>query len=219
MYAIISSHTSDYQSLADWTWPNKEEYAEKHGYLTYCKTEGHDPNLKWNHDKLYLIRDCMEINPDVEWFWWLGCDTLITNFNIKLETLTDNDYNVIVATDGNGMNNDSCFFRNSPEGRSYLDYLIEVFPRYATHHFLEQQAMIESYDMPEWKPLIKIIPQYLINSHDCWPNEHQPDPKWVDKFGNRSWWEPGDLLVHWPGSSLETRLKRQVPHYISKVIK
>jgi len=168
---------------------------------------------------LYFIKDIMEVNLDVEWFWWVGCDTLITNFTVKLESFTDNDYHFIIATDGNGMNNDSCFFRNSPEGRQYLDHLIEVFPRYATHPFLEQQAMIESYEIPEWKAITKIVPQYLFNAHDCWPNQHQPEPTWVDKYGNRSWWESGDFLVHWPGSSLETRLKRHIPHYMPKVIK
>ena len=144
MYAIISSHTPNYKLLADVTWTNKEEYAERHGYLTHCKTEGHNPNLQWSYDKLYFIKDIMEVNLDVEWFWWVGCDTLITNFTVKLESFTDNDYHFIIATDGNGMNNDSCFFRNSPEGRQYLDHLIEVFPQYANHPFLEQQAMIES---------------------------------------------------------------------------
>lgn len=219
MYAIISSHTPNYKLLADVTWTNKEEYAERHGYLTHCKTEGHNPNLQWSYDKLYFIKDIMEVNLDVEWFWWVGCDTLITNFTVKLESFTDNDYHFIIATDGNGMNNDSCFFRNSPEGRQYLDHLIEVFPQYANHPFLEQQAMIESYEIPEWKAITKIVPQYLFNAHDCWPNQHQPEPTWVDKFGNRSWWESGDFLVHWPGSSLETRLKRHIPHYMPKVIK
>jgi hypothetical protein len=218
MYAIISSHTPNYQPLADWTWPNKEEYAERHGYLAYCKTEGHDPGLKWNHDKLYFIRDCMEINPDVEWFWWLGSDTLITNFNIKLESITDDNYHFIIGTDGNDLNNDSCFFRNTPEGRRYVDFLIEEFPKYADHHFLEQQAMIDSYKIPEWKSMIKVVEQHWFNSHDCWPNGWQPGYGY-DLLGGRAWWEPGDLLVHWPGSSLETRLNRHVPYYLPKIIK
>ena len=219
MFAIISSYTPNYQTLADYTWTNKEEYAERHGYKYHCKTENHDPEISWSLDKLLFIKDCLDYNLDVEWFWWVGCDTLITNFNIKLESLVDDDYHFIIATDGNGMNNDSCFFRNTPEGRSYIDYLIEIFPNYVNHHFLEQQAMIESYEDPKWKAITKIIPQYLINSHDCWPNLHQPEPTWVDKFGNRSWWEPGDFLVHWPGSSLETRMNRMIPHYLPKVIK
>jgi len=219
MIAIISSHTKEYEPLAKYTWTNKVEYAEKHNYLYHCKTEGHDPNLRWHHDKLYFIRDCLEINPDVSWFLWVGCDTLITNYNIKLESLVDDNFNIIIATDGNGINNDICIFKNSSDTREYLDHLIEIFPQYAHHPFLEQQAMIESYEYPKWQKLYKIVPQYLLNSHDCWPNEHQPDPKWTDKFGNRSWWEPGDFIVHWPGSSLQTRLERMIPHYIPKVIK
>ena len=78
--------------------------------------------------------------------------------------------------------------------------------------------MIDSLDMPEWSPLIKVVEQHLFNSHDCWPNAWQPGFG-LDKLGGRAWWEPGDFMVHWPGSSMETRLGRHIPYYFNKVIK
>jgi hypothetical protein len=220
MYAVISMHTPDYQPLADYTWTkNKLEYAERHGYAAYCKTDDFRlPKNQVGGEKLRLFREYFDANPDVEWIWWLETDTLLTNFNTKIEDLIDNDYHFIIGTDGNGLNAGSFFLRNSLEGNAYLDWLILVWPKYQNHHFYEQQAMIDSTSMPEWSPIIKVEPQYKFNAHDCWPNQWQPGFG-VDKLGKRAWWEPGDAVVHWPGSSLQTRLGRQIPYYMPKVIK
>lgn len=219
MYAVVSLHTPNFQPLADYTWPNKIEYAERHGYKHYCKTDGFTTHP--SGEKIPLIKQYLTDNPDVEWVMWIDTDTLITNFNTKIEDLIDDQYHFIIATDGNGINAGCFLMRNSPECHAYLDWTLSVYPEFeATHKFFAEQATMDaSLNMPEWSPLIKLIPQYLVNSHDCWPNQWKPEPTWLDKFNNRSWWEPGDFLVHWPGSTLETRLTRQIPYYIPKVIK
>lgn len=220
MYSILSLHTPDYQVLANHTWDNnKVPYAAKHGYKTFCKTEGFTlPKNAIGGEKLTLFREYFDANPDVEWIWWLETDALITNFSKKIEDVIDNNYHFIIATDGNGMNAGSFFLRNSKEGNDYLNWLITQWPNYMNHHFYEQQAMIESYDMPEWRPIIKLEQQYKFNAHDCWPNTYLPGYGY-DKLGGRAWWEPGDWVVHWPGSSLETRMKRQIPYYMPRVQK
>ena len=195
------------------------KYAERYGYKTFCKIDGF---ILEKHavggEKLRLFKEYFTANPDIEWIWWLETDTLITNFTKKIEDVIDNDYHFIIGTDGNGMNAGSFFLRNSPEGNAYLDWLLEVWPQYENNVFYEQQAMIDSYEMPEWNSLIKVVPQKEFNSHDCWPNHFMPGFGY-DKLGERAWWESGDFVVHWPGSSLRTRLERQVPFYMPKVIK
>ena len=220
-FAILSMHTPDYQPLADYTWTqNKLEYAQRHGYKSFCKTDNFVlPKHQVGGEKLRLFKEYLAANPEVEWIWWCETDTLITNFNTKIEDMVDNDYHFVIGTDGNGLNAGSFFLRNSLLGNAYLDWLISVWPKYQNHHFYEQQAMIDSLDMPEWRSIIKVVPQHFFNSHDCWPNQYTPDPKWIDKLGSRAWWEPGDFMVHWPGSSLDTRLRRHIPHYMPQVIK
>ncbi len=220
MYAVISMHTPDYQPLADYTWTqNKLEYAKRHGYDHYVKTDDFVlPKHQIGGEKLRLFKEYFESNPETKWIWWLECDTLITNFNVKIEDFIDDDYHFVIGTDGNGLNAGSFFLRNSDQGRAYLRWLMDMWPKYANHYFYEQQAMIDSYDMLEWRPIIKVEPQHKFNSHDCWPNHYLPGFG-VDKLGQRAWWEPGDAVVHWPGSSLEVRLGRHIPHYMPKVIK
>ena len=218
-YAIVSLHTSNYQVLANITWDkNKQEYANQHGYRTILKLDGFKGNMTIGYEKILFLQDCMRRYPEIEWFWWLGTDTMITNFNTRIEDTVDEKYHFIIGTDGNGMNADSFFVRNSEQGRAYIDWIAANQPHYDQHYFREQQAMIESYDLADWHDIIKIEPQHKFNAHDCWPNGWLPGFGY-DKLGGRAWWEPGDFVVHWPGSSMTTRLQRMVPHYMPKIVR
>lgn len=218
MIAIVSLHTPNYQPLADHTWDNnKLLYAQKHQYRAFCKTSNFVGNISPGYEKIFYLQELMANHPEIEWFFWLGTDTMITNFNIKVEERIDSNFDFIIATDGNALNADSFLVKNSKNGRDLINWIADNVGRYDPHYFREQQAMIEANEMPEWKPMFKVIQQHLINSHDCWPNHYLPGFG-HDKLGGRAWWEPGDFVVHWPGSSLQTRLFRMVPHYSPKVI-
>ena len=93
-------HTPDYQPLADYTWTkNKLEYTERHGYAAYCKTDDFRlPKNQVGGEKLRLFREYFDSNPGVEWIWWLETDTLITNFNTKIEDLIDNVFPSLLVT-------------------------------------------------------------------------------------------------------------------------
>jgi hypothetical protein len=126
MLSILSLCTSNYQVLANATWPNKVQYAwlNKYGYL--CKNN----NFTMKHasgEKLPFIREYLNNNPSVEWVWWLDIDTIITNFHVRIEDRIDNNYHFIISKDLNGINAGSFFIRNSPEGRNFLDWMIDVY--------------------------------------------------------------------------------------------
>jgi hypothetical protein len=190
---IVSYHTENLQPLADYTWPNKVEYAERHGYDHFCKVTPLG-SMQPAGGKIPAIKDYIDTHTDIDWVWWVDTDTLITNFNIKVEEQLDKNYDFIISTDGNGINSGSFFLRNNDNGRAFIDHLLNVYNDFENRYGMlgEQESIAQSYNMPEWKP---------------------------DKLGERGWWEPGDFLVHWPGSSLETRLSRQIPHYQPLIIK
>jgi hypothetical protein len=213
--ALVSLHDALYQPLGAITWDqNKVPYAELHGYAYCCKTEGFE-HFPLGFEKIYLLRDLMSSYPYLDWLWWTGCDAMITNFTIKVEDRIDNNYHLIIATDCNGINSDSIFVRNSAEGRAYLDYIISVLPKYRTHVWYEQQALIDSLEIEEYKKIIKIVPQKLINAYDY---RLYPECQPVDKSGENGQWEPGDLLIHWPGKSLSHRI-HMAQYYSTVVVK
>ena len=210
--AVVSLNNQGYQPLADLTWDqNKALYAERHGYAYACKTDNFY-NVNIGFEKIWFLRDMLEGYPDIEWIWWTGCDTLITNFTIKLEDIIDNNYHFIIATDCNDINADSFLIRNSPEGRAYIQMIIGQYPLYYNHNWAEQQVMIDTYE--DNKDIIKIVPQKTFNSYDC---KLYPTQAAVDRHGNSSDWTKGDLLIHWPGTSLPHRMQL-AQYYLTQVV-
>jgi hypothetical protein len=200
-FAIVSLNDKNYQPLADLTWEqNKVKYAERHDYGYACKTDGFY-NVVIGFEKIWFMRDMLDAYPDIDWLWWTGTDTLITNMSVKLEDRVDNNYHFIIATDCNGINADSFFVRNTPEGRGYLDLIKSKYDQYKTHVWAEQQVIIDTAEAN--KDIIKFLPQKDINAYDY---GLYPECVPKDKFGNDGQWSKGDLLIHWPGTSLWQRL-------------
>jgi hypothetical protein len=210
--AIASFNLSNYQSLHDITWKqNKIKYAERHGYKAFCKTENFY-NLTIGFEKIWLIRDLFNENPELDWIWFTGCDTLVTNMTIKLEDIIDNDYHFIIATDCNGINADSFLIRNSSEGKAYIQMIMDKYDDYKNHSWAEQQVMIDTEE--QYKDIIKLVPQRDINSYNCSLYPLQPS---TDRFGNSGNWQPGDFHIHWPGTSLGHRIDL-ANYYLKQVI-
>jgi hypothetical protein len=211
-YAILGLNNQHYQPLADLTWTqNKVIYAQRHGYQAIAKTNNFY-NINMGFEKIWFVNDVLNENPDLEWVWWTGCDSLITNMTTKIEDRTDNNYHFVIATDCNGINADSFFVRNTEQGRGYIQLIMSKYNQYANHGWAEQQCMIDTYE--ENRDIIKIIPQREINAYQC--SIHPSQPR-VDKYGNDSDWQVGDFLIHWPATPLDMRI-RLANEYMEKIV-
>lgn len=213
MIILATMHDNNYAELATETWENnKVKYAIKHGYAYVAKTEdfyGFPPGF----EKVQFLIDLLDSYPDAEWIWWTGTDSMITNFETKIEDkVTFDDPNiaphVIMSSDFNfDINCDSILVKNTEQARAWLQEIMDLMPKYADHQFKEQQAMLDI--MESWDPWILIMPQYYMNSYEYKMYEVAP---WnykdaLDVNGHRGQWEPGDWLVHWPGTQPQERLK------------
>jgi hypothetical protein len=138
---------------------------------------------------------------------------MITNHTIKIEDKIIPEYDLIIATDCNEINNDSFLIKNSDWGRQYMQEIINVMPNYEKHYFYEQQAMIDS--IPNNRDKIKIVPQRYLNAYK---NDLYPHQSRNDLLGNDGTWQKGDWLVHWPGTSLDLRLQL-ARQFINEVVK
>lgn len=211
-FAIVSLNNDFFQPLANITWfQNKVHYAERHGYAHACKNDGFY-GVVIGFEKIWFLRDVLLENPEIDWVWWTGCDAMITNMTIKLEDRVDNNFHFIIATDCNGINADSFFIRNSPEGRAYIQMIIDKYDEYKDHGWAEQQVIIDT--LEQNKNIIKIVPQRDINSYNY---ALYPECVPQDKFGNDGNWQYGDLLIQWPGTSLPHRV-HLATYYMSQVV-
>jgi hypothetical protein len=189
--ALVSHYTPDFKEMADLTVPDKQKYADKHGYSLFVKTDNFSyiPGRHLCMEKCLYLCQLMEAHPEIEWFWYSGCDCMITNFNIKLELLIDNNYHFIVCRDHGGINGDVFFIRNTPEGREYARHLDE--PNSGNPQ-TEQAQMWDDEHIPKWRVITKYIPQNLMNSYDLTWYPHLPK---LDQFGQRGTWEFGDFVL------------------------
>jgi len=197
--AMCQAWDDGYAKLADLTWyANKKLYADYWKYPTHIKTSGFQYVV--SYEKIKFMLDVMKEHPEYDWLYWAGTDTLITNFYIKLESFIDENYHIVMAKDINDINADSFMLKNSPESREFFEYIWTLAPKYNSHMWWEQQAMIDS--MPKYKHLFKIVPQKTFNSflykQLYWNIYHSS----IDKTGHDGQWEPGDFLLHVPGSGL-----------------
>jgi hypothetical protein len=205
---LQNCYADNYLSLGNLTWhKNKVAYAAKHGYgtrLNIYQNEADTPHPLsfYGFKKIYHLQKIFnEDNPD--WVWVTGCDSLITNFNIKLESIIDENFHFIIAKDVNGINMDSFLVRNSQEGRSFIDLIASSYEKYKDHPLAEQGCVIDN--LVEFNNIIKIVHQKTFNSYnyEIMYNQgiiHHPPP-W------EGMWEHGDLLIHWPAMQLYRRLQ------------
>lgn len=209
--AIASIFNEKHQALADLTWTNKQQYADKHGYMAIAKTDNFSTE-QVHFDKFIHLLDIMNSQPDVEWIWWLDNDAMITNFDIKIEELVDSKYHVIMPVDIASLNTGSFLVRNSLQGRQWLEFLLSKKQEYKNDKkWFEQQAVIDFY--PKFEQIFKVIPQYLLNSYDY--RMYNVDSE--DLLGYSGQWERGHFVVHWPGLNNDFRI--QLAKQYQQVIK
>lgn len=88
---ILTGYDSNksYQEVGPLSAQNKYEYAMKNGYsfLCYRSYESYDRPPSWF--KIPLILSLME---SYDWIFWSDADSIVTNFNIKVEEIIEKKY-------------------------------------------------------------------------------------------------------------------------------
>lgn len=201
-FAVASMFNDAHRSLAQHTWDlNKVEYAKKHGYSAIAKTDNFNKS-QIHFDKFEHILDIMKTRTDIDWIWWLDNDAMITNFDVKLESIIDEQYHIIMATDIASLNNGSFIVKNSLQGREWVEFILSKKSEYKDNtKWPDQQPVIDFY--PKFQHLFKIVPQRIINSYDYTIYNIQD----VDLLGNSGQWEPGDFVIHWPALNNDLRIQ------------
>jgi hypothetical protein len=187
--------------LAEVTWPNKVAYADRHGYESYAKTD--EWTLEPIHfEKVQLVLDVLTNNPEIDWCWWLDNDAVITNPEIKLESIVDNDFHVIITSDIASLNAGSFIVRNSLEGRGWLEFILaKGLEHYKDNRWPEQQPMTDFYI--SFKHIIKVVPQKTMNSYLY--DIYKVDPS--DLLGHSGQWTEGDFVLHMPAIPNQMRIQ------------
>lgn len=221
MIALASINNAHYQKLADITvGKNKLPYCAKHGYFPAFKRDGWknkiDNGFQSNthalgFEKIQTILDIFESRTDVDWVWFTDCDSMITNMNINIESLIRTykksfQSTMLMSEDGNGINVGSMLVSKAGNTIPYLKFILSKQREYEDKPWNEQQVIIDTHKNPEWDGLVEVIPQKLINAYDYNDYELHQYMKPMEEAKLNGQWSKGDLLIHWPGKSLDERM-------------
>lgn len=167
---------------------NKRLYCEMHGYDFICGEEDLDSSRPIPWSKIVLIQKVLK-NSDYKWIFWTDADSLVMNLETRLEDFLDEDYNLIIGKDYNGINSGQFFLKNCPWS---LELLSNIYnhTECVHHDWWEQKAlMLEIEKHPELLSFTKIVPQRLFNTYplEITGSLYQP-------------YQTGDFILHFPGT-------------------
>ena len=210
--ALVTLHYGDYARLAEISWTsNKLLYANRWRYDAIAKTDNFDIKNP-GFAKIALMLEVANQQKH-DWLYWSGTDLMITNFTIPITEFLYPNRDITISIDFNHINADSFVIRNTDIARKWLSTILDLGPKYMTHHWYEQQAMIDIYN--EWRDHIQIVPQRFLNSYqlDKWT---APGSE-IDQTGCRGIWCKGDFALHFCNRPNDYRLERMT-HYLTQVI-
>lgn len=206
-FCVTTLYMDNYLPLAELTVEqNKIPYCLRHGYAFRRMRNGFTDCLGF--DKIRFLVGLLKAEP-FDWFYYCGCDTLITNMGIRLESFVDPLTHLVIANDINEWNADSFLIRRSSEGIDFMEEVLALEPTFKSSKFFEQDAMISLRE--KYKAVTKVLPQKALNSYDYVLNNYfgQGEERGrKDALGNDGQWTAGDFLIHWAAMTLEARIEQ-----------
>ncbi len=202
--AIPADH--GYDAIIDLTLKNKTDYCQKHGYdfLRFLGVNKEVSKEIW-WDKIKWLHD--EVLPKYEYVVAQGADTLIMNYNIRIEDWIDPQYDWVISRDCHDLNADMILIKNSKWSLDYLDFIYSQYENYRHDSWNEQRCIIDSYQ--KHIDHIKVIPQQSFNSY--WYPYYNRNANHEGNF------KDGDWILHLPGLHNNKRLE-EMQKWMEKVI-
>ena len=178
------------------TAPNKLLYCVKWGINFFAKKHTNYPphNGKWGEREIFML----ETLHLTDWLWFLGCDTLITNNNI--DAMQFCDYDLIIANDINGINNDSFFIKNCDASIEFLSKVLEL-----NSNFPNDQCAMDS--------IISTIKTKIVSQRQFNSYLYHEYNGWASKWGETRItqcggdWKKNDFVLHLPAMNLSKRIE------------
>lgn len=190
---LFTSSSNSYWPLFCITLPNKLEYCLRWQVQLTALKEASMPT--WGERQRMLLNTLNES----DWVWFMGADTLIMNHTIDAHQFCDNNYDLIISEDYNGINNDVMFIKNSEASRKFFTTLVTKNKQLPS----DQEAMKDMFknnEIPDFK--FKIVPQklfncYLYDTHVAYVSYPKDLP---------GTYKRGDFVLHFPGMGFGARM-------------
>lgn len=112
----------DFGDVLSITWPNKQAYAEKHGYDLFDESKFLDTSRPPSWSKIKAVQRLLN-EENCDWVFWLDADTVIMNSDIRIEEFLPIDGpDFLVAPEKNDkINAGAWLIRNTPWAHEFLN--------------------------------------------------------------------------------------------------
>jgi hypothetical protein len=114
----------NYQGVLGFSWKNKQDYANKHGYSLFDESDQVDESRPPGWSKILATRRLLK-EENCSWVFWLDADTIIMDSDRRVEEFIPSDptKDFVITSDLNNTkyNNGVWLIRNSEWGHDFLD--------------------------------------------------------------------------------------------------
>lgn len=225
------------QELKKLTWANKKKYAEARGYDIYdaesnptikSKIDAAKPKMtNFYYFKFVAMQEILgggeaTKGKHYDWVVWQDADSLFLNFGKKYEDIVDERFDVILTagppdnpTWKNVVNAGSFIIRNSDFSLTFLDDVLQMSGSHCGEFLIEYPEAgsplngwlhVCNADGTYWlsdQGILIALYLYKGSEYRCHFKK-----TWFRAFSSEfPWYGPGDLVVHFPGRSMDDRRK------------
>ncbi len=174
---------------------NKFEYCSRHDYSFHLlRHRLMDPPTMYS--KIPFLETILPLH---DWVVWMDADTLIMNFNTRLESYLDDRFSMVIGEDWNGINNGVFFLKRDEWSLDFLKRSKAV-PREGLSFFDQSQmSRVLAHDTAA-KERVKLIPLKQCGGHgdfNCYPTENRAFPR-DERY---QYFDHGDFVIHFVGSN------------------
>jgi hypothetical protein len=174
--AVASMFTPEFAQIRELAEPDRIAYCRRHDYDYLPAYRNLCPTRPAVWSKIPLL---LEHLPRYDWIFWLDADALILNGDVPLERLLEDDADLIIGSDLNGINAGVFFIRNTPASVRLLEAAWDR--QELLHHVFQEQEAIRL-TLLEHRSTIRVL-HARRRSFNAYPNEYRDDT----------------FIVHFPG--------------------
>tara|TARA_Y100000588_G_scaffold24072_2_gene24113 strand:+ start:5137 stop:5817 length:681 start_codon:yes stop_codon:yes gene_type:complete len=201
---------------------NKKSYCEKHNYNFVLFSESLDEDRPAPWGKIKALQKTLD-DVSTHWAVWIDADAFIMNDEIKLESIIDDEYDLIIAVDCFTINTGVFLLKNTKNSKHFLKEVYEK--NWAINHpWWEQAAIIEYINEPN-SLKVKTITQKDINAYPPIARESVSEKQQWTRTRNELFfynkeradkgiYEQGDFILHFAGFNSQEEKMKNINEYI-----
>lgn len=197
---LLTVHSPNWKPLADVTLPAWRAYCQKHEYSLIANIVPDNSERYYGWLRLEDLYDYLFVYNLAETFFCFDCDAIVTNPEITIESLIDDEHDFYITRDVNGFNASQMIFRHS----AWTKKLLQEWSRQTCAGDQDAFALI----YPRFADRTKVLPQTALNSYLY---------EIYSEKSREGQWNPGDFVLHVPAKPIPERaaiLRNAIaPHY------